>query len=141
MEQRVGPTSRDAVLVEDAHVRPMMGFEILEPLPSWSVPYERVDPFLLVHARQLREAKATLVDEEKWIDSFVWHAPRGQRLQNLEAHHRADVGFLHENGISGLLFNLLLHLPHPPCACSLLPSSYGITSYKENPSQRARLRG
>jgi redox-sensitive bicupin YhaK (pirin superfamily) len=40
---------RDAVLVEDAHVRPMMGFEILEPVPSRNVPYEVSDPFILVH--------------------------------------------------------------------------------------------
>ena len=31
---------RDAVLVEDAHVRPMMGLEVLEPVPARNVPYE-----------------------------------------------------------------------------------------------------
>jgi hypothetical protein len=34
------------------------------------------------------------VDEDEWIDPFVWHAPRGQRLEDLEAHHRGDVGVL-----------------------------------------------
>ena len=49
MTQLVEGTVRDAVLVEDAHVRPMMGFEILEPLPTRSMPYQRLDPFILVH--------------------------------------------------------------------------------------------
>jgi len=48
---------RDAVLVEDAHVRPMMGFEILEPVPSRNVPYDVSDPFILVH-----EARFALSD-------------------------------------------------------------------------------
>ena len=43
MSQQAMKTEREAILVEDAHVRPMMGFEILEPVPSWTVPYERLD--------------------------------------------------------------------------------------------------
>jgi redox-sensitive bicupin YhaK (pirin superfamily) len=54
MEQVVMATNietleRDVVLVEDAHTRPMMGLEILEPLPSAHIPYSVVDPFILVH--------------------------------------------------------------------------------------------
>ena len=59
MRQAVKETSRDAILVEDAHVRPMMGFEILEPLPARSVPYERVDPFILVHEARFRLSAST----------------------------------------------------------------------------------
>jgi hypothetical protein len=40
---------REVVLVEDAHVRPMMGLGVLEPLPSRRIPYSMVDPFILVH--------------------------------------------------------------------------------------------
>jgi redox-sensitive bicupin YhaK (pirin superfamily) len=40
---------REAILVEDAHVRPMMGLEVLEPVPARNVPYELSDPFILVH--------------------------------------------------------------------------------------------
>ena len=40
---------RDAVFVEQAHVGPMMGFGVLEPIPSRNFPYELVDPFILVH--------------------------------------------------------------------------------------------
>ena len=50
------------MLVEDAHIRPMMGFEILEPLPTRSVPYERLDPFILVHESRLRLSELTDVD-------------------------------------------------------------------------------
>jgi redox-sensitive bicupin YhaK (pirin superfamily) len=49
MATRIETSERDVVLVEDAHTRPMMGLEILEPLPSRHIPYEQVDPFILVH--------------------------------------------------------------------------------------------
>jgi hypothetical protein len=50
---------------EDAHIRPMMGFQILEPLPTRSVPYERVDPFILVHASRLRLSEPNDVDTKR----------------------------------------------------------------------------
>jgi redox-sensitive bicupin YhaK (pirin superfamily) len=40
---------RETILVEDAHLRPMMGIEVLEPVPARNVPYELSDPFILVH--------------------------------------------------------------------------------------------
>jgi quercetin 2,3-dioxygenase len=40
---------RDAILVVDAHTRPMMGIDVLEPVPSARVPYELSDPYILVH--------------------------------------------------------------------------------------------
>jgi len=40
---------RDVVLVEDAHIRPMMGINVLESLPLAQIPYPLVDPFILVH--------------------------------------------------------------------------------------------
>ncbi len=49
METTTATVKRDAVLVEDAHVRPMMGIEVLEPVPARNVPYELSDPFILVH--------------------------------------------------------------------------------------------
>jgi len=49
MTVQIDTEQREAVLVEDAHVRPMMGLEILEPLPSARIPYRLVDPFILVH--------------------------------------------------------------------------------------------
>ena len=49
MAVQVRTVERDVVHVEGAHVRPMMGLEILEPLPSRNIPYELVDPYILVH--------------------------------------------------------------------------------------------
>jgi len=49
MTTKVATAERGVVLVEDAHVRPMMGLDVLEPLPSRNIPYEQVDPFILVH--------------------------------------------------------------------------------------------
>ena len=46
---KIDTLQREVVRVEDAHVRPMMGLEILEPLPSAHIPYSQVDPFILVH--------------------------------------------------------------------------------------------
>jgi quercetin 2,3-dioxygenase len=49
MAIQVATAEREIVLVEDAHIRPMMGLDILEPLPSRTIPYALVDPFILVH--------------------------------------------------------------------------------------------
>ncbi len=49
MATQVETAQRQVVYLEDAHTRPMMGLEILEPLPSRNIPYEQVDPFILVH--------------------------------------------------------------------------------------------
>ena len=40
---------REIVLVENARIRPMMGLDVLEPLPSPRIPYSLVDPYILVH--------------------------------------------------------------------------------------------
>jgi hypothetical protein len=60
--QALEAIARDAVLVEDAHVRPMMGLEILEPVPTRSAPYERLDPFTLVHESRLKLSELEGVD-------------------------------------------------------------------------------
>jgi quercetin 2,3-dioxygenase len=49
MRNTTGTKARGAVLVEDAHVRPMMGLDVLEPVPARNVPYHLSDPFVLVH--------------------------------------------------------------------------------------------
>ena len=49
MAIKIDTSEREVALVEDAHIRPMMGLEILEPLPSAHIPYSQVDPFILVH--------------------------------------------------------------------------------------------
>lgn len=79
MEQPVEQESREAILVEDAHIRPMMGFEILEPLPSRSVPYERVDPFILVHESRFRLSELADVDTKHPHRGFdnLWYILEG----------------------------------------------------------------
>jgi redox-sensitive bicupin YhaK (pirin superfamily) len=49
MATQIETAQREVILVEDAHVRPMMGLNILESLPSNEIPYQLVDPFILVH--------------------------------------------------------------------------------------------
>ena len=49
MATQIDTAEREIVLVEDAHIRPMMGIDILESLPSRHIPYPLVDPFILVH--------------------------------------------------------------------------------------------
>jgi hypothetical protein len=49
MTTQIETGEREVVLLEDAHIRPMMGLDILEPLPSRTIPYAQADPFILVH--------------------------------------------------------------------------------------------
>jgi hypothetical protein len=46
---QIDAVRREAAQVDDAHVRPMMGPDVLEPLLSSRFPYRTVDPFILVH--------------------------------------------------------------------------------------------
>jgi redox-sensitive bicupin YhaK (pirin superfamily) len=54
IDTTVDVRERDAVLVEDAGERRIMGFPVLEALPSAGAPYAQVDPFILVHEARLR---------------------------------------------------------------------------------------
>lgn len=54
MATRVDTAQREIVLVEDAHIRPMMGNQVLESLPSRNIPYSLVDPYILVHEAVVR---------------------------------------------------------------------------------------
>src|SRR5712664_3852468 len=54
MATRVEIAQREIVLVEDAHIRPMMGNQVLESLPSRHIPYSLVDPYILVHEADLK---------------------------------------------------------------------------------------
>jgi redox-sensitive bicupin YhaK (pirin superfamily) len=49
MTTKIDTAQRETILVEDARIRPMMGLDVLEPLPSSKIPYSLVDPFILVH--------------------------------------------------------------------------------------------
>ena len=70
MSTQIQSTEREANLVETAHVRPMMGIDVLEPVPAPNVPYELSDPFILVH-----EATVPITPERSEMDTT--HPHRG----------------------------------------------------------------
>src|SRR3981189_3878310 len=53
MRTRIDTEQRPIVLVENAHIRPMMGNQVLESLPSRHIPYSLVDPFILIHEAEV----------------------------------------------------------------------------------------
>jgi redox-sensitive bicupin YhaK (pirin superfamily) len=72
-------TARDAILVEDAARVSVMGMPILEALPSRGAPYDRVDPFLLVHEAQFRLSEMLGKDTKHPHRGFdnLWYVLRG----------------------------------------------------------------
>jgi redox-sensitive bicupin YhaK (pirin superfamily) len=79
MTSQVETRERDAVLVEDAALIRMMGFPVLEALPSRHVPYEQVDPFILVHEGRLRLSDMKGVDTKHPHRGFdnLWYVIEG----------------------------------------------------------------
>jgi quercetin 2,3-dioxygenase len=79
MTEQLQATEREAVLVEDAARIRMMGFPILEALPSRQVPYEQVDPFILVHEGRLRLSDMKGVDTKHPHRGFdnLWYVIEG----------------------------------------------------------------
>jgi quercetin 2,3-dioxygenase len=79
MKTQVETTERDAVLVEDAAWTGVMGQPILEALPSRAVPYEQVDPFLLVHEGRVRLSALANVDTKHPHRGFdnLWYMLEG----------------------------------------------------------------
>ena len=70
MSTQIETGEREIVLVEDAHIRSVMGIDTLEPLPSRAIPYAQVDPFILVH-----EADVPITPERASLDTK--HPHRG----------------------------------------------------------------
>jgi len=79
MNTKVETKSRDAILVEDAASIRVMGFPVLEALPSRSVPYEEVDPFILLHEARLRLSDLANVDTRHPHRGFdnIWYVIEG----------------------------------------------------------------
>jgi redox-sensitive bicupin YhaK (pirin superfamily) len=79
MSQQVETRARDAVVVEDAALIRMMGFPVLEALPSRTVPYAQVDPFLLVHEGRMRLSEVGKVDTKHPHRGFdnLWYVIEG----------------------------------------------------------------
>jgi quercetin 2,3-dioxygenase len=79
MTTEVETTGRDAVLVEDATRIRVMGFPILEALPSRRAPYDQVDPFILVHEGRVRLSELAKVDTRHPHRGFdnLWYLLEG----------------------------------------------------------------
>ncbi len=80
MATQIDTVQREIVLVEDAHIRPMMGNSVLEPLPSRHIPYSVVDPFILVHEATIRitpeQASLDTTHPHRGFDN-LWYAISG----------------------------------------------------------------
>jgi redox-sensitive bicupin YhaK (pirin superfamily) len=70
MATQLDTTDRGIVMVDTARIRPMMGIDVLESLPSPRIPYALVDPFILVH-----EAVVPITPERAHLDTK--HPHRG----------------------------------------------------------------
>ena len=79
MSQQVETKPRDAVLVEDAPTIQMMGFPVVEALPSAGAPYELTDPFILVHEARFSLAEMEGVDTRHPHRGFdnIWYVLEG----------------------------------------------------------------
>jgi redox-sensitive bicupin YhaK (pirin superfamily) len=80
MATQIGTAQREIVLVEDAHIRPMMGNQVLESLPSSHIPYSQVDPYILVHEATIRitpeQASQDTTHPHRGFDN-LWYAISG----------------------------------------------------------------
>src|SRR3989454_9646739 len=79
MSQQVQESERDAILVEDAALIRMMGMPVLEAVPSRAVPYERLDPFILVHEGRFRLSEMAGKDTKHPHRGFdnLWYVLQG----------------------------------------------------------------
>jgi redox-sensitive bicupin YhaK (pirin superfamily) len=79
MNTPVKTIEREAVLVEAAAVIRVMGFPVLEALPSRSAPYAKLDPFILLHEARLRPSEVGKVDTRHPHRGFdnLWYIIEG----------------------------------------------------------------
>jgi redox-sensitive bicupin YhaK (pirin superfamily) len=70
---------RDATLVSDRRLRPMMGLPVWEALPARDVPYRLSDPFILLHEATLRPSQVANLDTEHPHRGFdnLWYILKG----------------------------------------------------------------
>ena len=94
MSTQIETGEREVVLLEDAHIRPMMGLDVLEPLPSRTIPYAQVDPFILVH-----EAVVPITPERASMDTK--HPHRG--FDNLWYLLAGEASTGHSTGPGGAM--------------------------------------
>src|SRR5439155_773691 len=79
MSQQVAEDEREAILVENAALISMMGMPVLEAVPSHGAPYERTDPFILVHEGRFRLSEMSRKDTKHPHRGFdnLWYVLQG----------------------------------------------------------------
>src|SRR2546426_6471749 len=79
MRQQVEEKARDAILVEEAALIRVMGMSVLEAVPSLGAPYERPDPFILVHEGRFRLSEMSGKDTKHPHRGFdnLWYVLQG----------------------------------------------------------------
>jgi redox-sensitive bicupin YhaK (pirin superfamily) len=79
MRQQTEEKARDAILVEDAALIRIMGMSVLEAVPSLGAPYERTDPFILVHEGRFRLSEMSGKDTKHPHRGFdnLWYVLQG----------------------------------------------------------------
>src|SRR5882672_739945 len=80
---RPDTAEREIRVLADARIRPMMGIEVLESLPHARIPYELVDPFILVH-----EAVVPITPERASLDTE--HPPQHRSRRRDRARAASD---------------------------------------------------
>jgi redox-sensitive bicupin YhaK (pirin superfamily) len=70
---------REAALVSDRRLRPMMGVPVWEALPAREVPYSFSDPFILLHEATLHPSQMADMDTEHPHRGFdnLWYILKG----------------------------------------------------------------
>jgi redox-sensitive bicupin YhaK (pirin superfamily) len=80
MATQIETAQREIALVQDAHIRPMMGNQVLESLPSRHIPYSLVDPYILVHEAVVKvtpeQASQDTTHPHRGFDN-LWYAISG----------------------------------------------------------------
>jgi quercetin 2,3-dioxygenase len=79
MSIKIETTERNAALVSDRKLRPMMGLPVWEALPARDVPYRLSDPFILLHEASLRPSQIANLDTEHPHRGFdnLWYILKG----------------------------------------------------------------
>lgn len=79
MSHAVETTSREAVLIQNAGHRNIMGIPVLEPVPHPNVPYDQTDPYILVHEGRFRPSDMAGKDTRHPHRGFdnLWYAVHG----------------------------------------------------------------
>jgi len=79
MSTKLETKGRNAALVSDRKLRPMMGLPVWEALPARDVPYQLSDPFILLHEASLHPSQLSNLDTEHPHRGFdnLWYILKG----------------------------------------------------------------